>query len=143
MLGRGNHGHAGIIVEPARYLLMTGGITFVNPANPGTYPTKVLGNAMAGVRARAEAEHKEFVREYETFQGVIQATTDIILEAINHEYLLEIDKEILGFLNQMPTDMLTHLRNCGGALDFADIRTLLSERDRKWDASEVPQIYFN
>jgi hypothetical protein len=39
--------------------------------------------------------------------------------------------------------MLTHLRNCGGALDFANTKTLLAERDSKWDASEVPQIYFN
>jgi hypothetical protein len=35
MLGGGNHGHAGIIVEPARYLLMTRGVAFTNPANPG------------------------------------------------------------------------------------------------------------
>jgi hypothetical protein len=46
-LSGGNHGHAGIIVEPARYLLMTGGVAFVNPANPGTYPANVPGNAAA------------------------------------------------------------------------------------------------
>jgi hypothetical protein len=28
-------------------------------------------------------------------------------------------------------------------LDFADTKTLLAERDREWDASKVPQIYFN
>jgi hypothetical protein len=83
------------------------------------------------------------VREYETFQGVIQATKDIFLEAVDHEYLLEIEDDILGFLNQTPTDMLTHLRNRGGALDFADTKTLLAERDGEWDASEVPQLYFN
>jgi hypothetical protein len=142
MLGGGNHGHAEIIVEPARYLLMMGGVAFANPVNPGTYPTNVPGNATTGVRARVEAEHKESVREYETFQGVVQATKDIILEAIDNKYLLEIEDEILGFLNQTPTDMLTHLRNRGGALDFADTKTLLAERDSKWDASEVPQIYF-
>jgi len=84
------------------------------------------------------------VREYETFQGVIQATKDIFMEAVDHEYLLEIEDEILGFLNQTPTDMLTHhLRNRGGALGFADTKTLLAERDREWDANEVPQLYFN
>jgi hypothetical protein len=44
-LGGGNHGHARIIVVPARYLLMTGGVAFVNPANPGTYPANIPGNA--------------------------------------------------------------------------------------------------
>jgi hypothetical protein len=141
-LGGGNHGHAGILMEPTRYLL-TAGVPFNNPANPGNYPLTVAGNAAAGVRARAEAEHKEEVRVYETFQGVIQATKDIFLEAVDHEYLLEIEDEILGFLNQTPTDMLTHLRNRGGALDFADTKTLLAERDGEWDASEVPQLYFN
>ena len=141
-LGGGNHGHAGILMEPTRYLL-TAGVPFNNPANPGNYPLNIAGNAAAGVRARAEAEHKEEVREYETFQGVIQATKDIFLEAVDHEYLLEIEDEILGFLNQTPTDMLNHLRNRGGALDFADTKTLLAERDGEWDASEVPQLYFN
>jgi hypothetical protein len=122
---------------------MMGGVAFANQANLGTYPANIPGNAMAGVRARAEAEHKEFIREYETFQGVVQATKDIILEAINHKYLLEIEDKILGFLNQMPNDMLTHLWNHGGALDFADTKTLLAERDSKWDAGEDPQIYFN
>jgi hypothetical protein len=141
-LGGGNHGHAGILMEPTRYLL-TAGVPFNNPANPGNYPLNIAGNAAAGVRARAEAEHKEEVREYETFQGVIQTTKDIFLEAVDHEYLLEIEDEILGFLNQTPTDMLNHLRNRGGALDFADTKTLLAERDGEWDASEVPQLYFN
>ena len=141
-LGGGGHGHVGIVMDPARYLLTTG-VPFVNPANPGTYPAGVPNNAAQGTRARAEAEHKELVKEYETFQGVVQATKDIILEAVDNEYLLEIEDEILGFLNQRPTDMLTHLRNRGGALDFADTKTLLAERDGEWDASEVPQIYFN
>ena len=140
-LGGGNHGHAGILMDPARYLLTTG-VPFANPVNPGNYPANVPGNAAAGVQARAEAEHKEEVKEYETFQvqGVVQATKDIILEAVDHEYLLEIEDEILGLLNQMPTDILNHLQNRGGALDFADRKTLLA---KKWDASEVPQLYFN
>ena len=141
-LGGGNHGHTGIHMDPARYLLIAG-VPFASPANPGNYPANVPGNAAAGVQARAEAEHKEEVKEYETFQGAVQATKDIILEAVDHEYLLEIEDKILGFLNQMPAAMLNHLRNRGGALDFADTKTLLAERDGEWDASEVPWLYFN
>jgi hypothetical protein len=39
--------------------------------------------------------------------------------------------------------MIEHLRNRGGALDFADTKTLLSERDTEWNVSKVPQLYFN
>ena len=107
-IGEGNHGHAGILMDPVRYQL-TAGVLFINPINPGNYPTNVAGNTAAGVRARAEAEHKEEVKEYETFQGVVQATKDIILEAVDHEYLLEIEDDILSFLNQTPTDMMNYL----------------------------------
>ncbi len=43
----------------------------------------------------------------------------------------------------MPRSILNHLRSQGGALDFADTKTLLVERDAEWNVSEVPQIYFN
>jgi hypothetical protein len=59
------------------------------------------------------------------------------------DYLLEIEDKTLGFLNQMPGQMIEHFRNRGGALDFADTKTLLSERDTEWNMSEVPQLYFN
>jgi len=54
-LGGGNHGHAGIVMDPARYLL-TAGVPFVNPGIPN--------NAAQGVRARAEAKHKELVKRH-------------------------------------------------------------------------------
>jgi hypothetical protein len=43
----------------------------------------------------------------------------------------------------MPGQMIEHLRNRGGALDSADTKTLLSERDTEWNMSKVPQLYFN
>ena len=77
-------------------------------------------------RKEYEQERKQStkweVKEYKTFQGVIQVTKDIILEAVGNEYLMEIEDKILGYLNQMPTDMLTHLRTLGGALDFVDTK---------------------
>jgi hypothetical protein len=36
---------------------------------------------------------------------------------------------MLGFLNQNPRQMLNHLRNGGGALNFADTKMLLAERN--------------
>jgi hypothetical protein len=142
-LGGGNHGHAGIIVEPAKYLIMTGGINFDPPGNPGVYPAGLALNAAAGTRAREEALHKELVAQYEIYKGVEQGMKDIIQDAVEADYLLKIEDETLGFLNQTPRQMLDHLHNRGGALDFADTKTLLAERDAEWNVSEVPQLYFN
>ena len=46
-LGRGNHGHAGLIVDAAKYLTMTG-VAFTIPPNPGIYPAGLAANAAAG-----------------------------------------------------------------------------------------------
>ncbi len=49
-LGGGNHGHAGLIVEAAKYLTMAGQV-FIAPPNPGIYPAGLAANAAAGTRA--------------------------------------------------------------------------------------------
>jgi hypothetical protein len=142
-LGGGNHGHVGVIMEPTDYSTMTGGIAFVNPANPGIYPAGLALNAAAGTRAREEAIHKELIAQFETLEGVKLGTKDLILEAVDNEYLSEIEHDTLGFLNQTPRQMIEHLLTRGGALDFADTKDLLAERDGEWNVTKKPQIYFN
>ncbi len=88
-LGGGNHGHAKMIMEAVAYTTMTGKTAFTNPANPGIYPTTLAANAVAGIRARAEAEHKEFINQYKMYEGVCQGTKDLIIEAVNNEYLIK------------------------------------------------------
>ncbi len=122
---------------------MTGGTAFVNPVHPGIYPAGLAANVAAGTRAMAEAVHKEQIAQFKIFAGVEQALKGIIFKAVDHDYLLEINDNTLDFLNQTPRSIINHLRSRGGALDFADTKTLLTERDAEWDVSEVPQIYFN
>jgi hypothetical protein len=142
-LGGGNFGHVGVIMETSAYSTMTTGIAFVDPANPGVYPAGLAANAAATVRAREEAEHKELINQFETFKGVRQGVKDLILEAVDNEYLIEIEHETLGFLNQTPRQMLDHLLARGGALDFADTKELLTEKDGEWNVSKNPQLYYN
>jgi hypothetical protein len=142
-LGGGNHGHAGITVEQAKYLVMMGGTAFINPIHPGIHPTSLAANVAAGTRAMAGAVHKEQISQFKIFAGVEHAIKEITLKAVEHDYLLEIEDKTLGFLNQTPRQMIDHLRSRGKARDFADTKTLLAERDAEWDVSKVPQIYFN
>ena len=142
-LGGGNHGHVGVIMDQLDYNTMTTGIDFVNSVNPGIYPAGLALNAAAGTRAREEAIHKELIAQFETFEGVKLGTKDLILDAVDNEYLSEIEHDTLGFLNQTPRQMIEHLLTRGGALDFADTKDLLSERDGEWNVTENPQIYFN
>jgi hypothetical protein len=43
----------------------------------------------------------------------------------------------------MAAQMLTHLRNCWGVVDFVDITALMAECNAQWSADEVPTLYFN
>jgi hypothetical protein len=128
---------------PTEYSTMSRGIAFANPSNLGFYQATLAATAAAGTRAKAEAEHKELINQYETFEGVHLGTKDLILEAVEKKYLIKIEHETLGFLNITPRQMLEHLLNRGGALDFADTKNLIAERDGEWNINKNPQIYFN
>ena len=64
---------------------------------------------------------------------------DILLKAVDNDFVLEIEDEILGFLNQSPKAITEHLRNRGGTLDFSDTMKLIEERDSEWDGNEDPK----
>jgi hypothetical protein len=91
------------------------GVAFTNPIHPGIYPADLATNAAAGTQAREEAKHKELLSKYKIFKGVKQALKDIILEAVEHDYLLDIEDDTLGFLNQTPRQMIDQLKVRGGA----------------------------
>jgi hypothetical protein len=141
-LGRGNHGHTGIIVKPAKDFTMAT-VAFTNPPHLGIYPTEFVTNATARTRVREEAEHKEGLTQFEIFKGAKQALKDIILEAVEHDYLMEVEDKMLSFLNQTPRQMIDLLKARGGALNFDDSKTLLAERDTEWEVSGNPQKCFN
>jgi hypothetical protein len=98
-LGGGNHRHAGIIVEPTKFLVMMVGTAFVNPVHPGIYQADLAANAASGTHPMAEAVHKEQIAQFKIIAGVEQTLKDIVLEAVDHDYLLEIKDDTFGFLN--------------------------------------------
>jgi hypothetical protein len=106
-LRKGGHGHAGIIIEPAKYFLMTGGTAFNAPANPGNYLAGLAMNAATGTRAREEAMHKEIIAQFEILTGVEQALKNIIIEAVESDYLVEIENETVGFETKLQDSCLT------------------------------------
>jgi hypothetical protein len=130
-------------MEPTEYSTMSGGIAFANPLNPGFYPATLAATAAVETRAKEEAEHKELINQYKTFEGVHLGTKDLILEAVENKYLIEIEHETLGFLNKTPRQMLEHFLDRGGALNFANTKNLIAERDGEWNISKNPQLYFN
>ena len=139
-LGGGLHGHAGLIKSAAAYDLLAPGTPFVFPANPGVYPQ---GNFPAAQRGQREAEHKALIAQFQTCVGASKGLKDLIQKAIDEDYLLELKEDGIAYLNVTPFQMLTHLRDRWGTMDFIDVTALLAECDAPWNAAEVPQKYFN
>ena len=139
-LGGGLHGHAGLIKSDADYALIAPGTPFVFPANPGIYPAGAMTAAQCPQR---EAEHKALIAQFQTCMGASKGLKDLILKSVEEDYLLELRAVGIAYLNVTPLQMLTHLRNCWGTMDYVDITTLLAECDTLWDAAEVPEKFFN
>ncbi len=138
-LGGGLHRHAGLVKSVADYKLMVPGTPFIVPANPGIYPA---GNIPAAQHGQWEAEHKELIQQFQMCVGAIKGLKDLIMQAIDEDFLLELRVPGIAYLNMMPLQMLTHLHNQWGTMDYVDINTLMAKCDTTWDATEVPTKHF-
>ena len=139
-LGGGLHGHAGLVKSDVDYALIAPGTPFNFPENPGVYPA---GAMTAAQRPQREAEHKALIAQFQTCVGASKGLKDLILKSVEEDYLLELRAVGIAYLNVTPLQMLTHLRDRWGTMDYVDITALLAEIDTPWNSAEVPEIYFN
>jgi hypothetical protein len=139
VLGGGMNDHARMLLSDVDYATMAPGTPFVAPVNPGIY----LFGVTAGTKPQMEAKHKGQIKQFHTFVGVGMRLKDLILKAIDKDYLLEIKHKCVAFLNVTATQMLTHLPDCWGVVDFVDITALMAKCDAPWSVDEVPTLYFN
>jgi hypothetical protein len=115
-------------------------IPLVIPANPAIYPAGVIPAAQ---RDQQKVEHKALVDQFQMCIGVGKGLKDLILQAIDKDFLLELRVEGIAYLNVTPFQMLTHLRDHWGAMDYVNITALMAKCDAPWNAAEVPTKYFN
>jgi hypothetical protein len=72
--------------------------------------------------------HKQFITLYNILKGVEQALKDIIIKAVKGNFLLKIEDETLGLLDQTLRSMITHLRNQGRVLNLLRPRLYLPKQ---------------
>lgn len=139
--GGGEHGHVGMVIDEAEYVhFSNGNAKFIIPTNPGPYPKTVDTDKV--VRERQIAEHKAECNAYETYLGVENFLRRMIVKAIDHEWLTEVESETMGFNHLSPKTLLTHLRNVGGTLDHMDVTELFTNIQKPWDGIETPAAHF-
>ena len=94
------------------------------------------------MRERQIAEHKAEIREYELYLGVSSWARKAITGAINEEWLSEIRSPHVGFNHLSPAQLLTHLEDIGGEVNYMDVTELHAELTTTWDQVEAPTTLF-
>ena len=121
--------------------ISNGRVEFKIPSHPGHHPTTL--SSAAGTREKQLLKHKADLITYEMCQGVINGIKDLIAGAVNNEWLEEIDDDTLGFQNVTILEMLEHLEDRGGDIDYIDIQEMRKERDASWNSNEHIVSYFS
>ena len=118
--GGGSHGHIGMIIEDTEYrTFSTGNQLFVVPTNPGPYPTTV--DPDPATRERQVAKHKAEKEEFETYLGVLNAARQHVIRAVDPEWLEAKRSPTLGFAHLKLREIIDHLHDDGGDLDYMDV----------------------
>jgi hypothetical protein len=92
LLGGGELGHTGLIIEPSEYKKHSNGIPFNWPTQPPVNPTINQAND----KQLINRIHNEKIQIFNLNLGVEQGLKDKILEAIDEEFLLELHEGIIG-----------------------------------------------
>ena len=141
-LGGGKHGHIGLLMKEADYkAISNGGVEFKIPSHPDHAPTTL--STVTGTREKQLLKHKAELMTYETCQGVISGIKELIAGAVSTEWLEEINDDILEFQKVTCLEMLEHLEDRGGDVDYIDIQEMRKERDAPWNTNEHIVTYFS
>ena len=60
---------------------------------------------------------------------------DFITEAVDEDWLAEIEDEVMGFANVTPLEILKHPEKRGGTMSYIDTKDIKKERDDPWDVN--------
>eukprot|EP00957_Ditylum_brightwellii_P137597 10490100-Ditylum_brightwellii.AAC.1 len=80
-LGGGNHGHLALVMNPARYLALSGGAPFIPPRNPGPVPLPPMPFMMAAQMELLQQTHQADLASFHTCNNTNTALKNQLLTA--------------------------------------------------------------
>lgn len=129
--GNGRLGHLALVVPPATYEALSGGVPFVAPEHPGTHPVHPAGATAAQITEGNRA-HLALTNVFNTSVAVETAIKTRLLAAVPHEYIEELADDDVEYGNQSVLAILTHLDTKFGTITSEQLRDNSESLDRDW-----------
>jgi hypothetical protein len=137
-LGGGNHGHLGMVMPAAKYLVLAGQ-AYAQPNGPPPIP------AFAGQGAAVAAAQEQYRKDldaYETFQALYDALKQLIIAAVPPVYLSELEDPTFGLADASPGILLDFLIEEYGDITHEDLEENLRHLQQEWNPETPIQDVF-
>ncbi len=138
--GGGVHGHLGLIMPAAAYLLLTG-VAWQDPANPGALT--VVAHTTAVQIATMTATHKDEMIAHRTFQKVEAHLKSQIIAAVPNEFISALEDPVHGFSDVTPAEMMEHLHTVYGAVTPEDLEENEASLSNEWNPNTPTETVFD
>lgn len=140
-LGGGDHGHLGMLMPPAEYVLIsTGGTAYGIPVKP---PAPAYAGAAAVIAAMQEGYRRE-METYQEYRDLSNQIRKLILDAVPADYLSELAHPKMGYSNVTPSQMLEHLVTTYGGITAMDLRENMERIKAPWNPdTPIESVFTN
>ena len=129
-LGGGDHGHLGMLMPHAEYVLIaTGGVPYGIPVRP---PVPAYAGAAAVVAVTQENYNRE-VATFQDYRDLSNQVKKLILEAVPLDYRNELAHPRMGYSSVTPSQMLEHLVTTYGGITAKDLRENMQRLKAPWN----------
>ena len=132
--GGGAHGHLGLVMPLAEYMLLTG-VAFQLPAHPGPVPVHAAG-ANAATRQEAIRAFDATLKELATATTAKEEMKRQLLDAVERLYLAALDDDTFGFADVSISAMLVHLRTTYGPITRGELEANRASIATMWTHDE-------
>ena len=109
----GRHGHLPLLVSDAQYVTISGSATSVTTkrVKPARVDPRINGNTSNYDRLKYTRERDEKIFDYHTQEEVDDALKNLIIAAVDPQYIEELKKDYVGYANDTAKTMLAHIKD--------------------------------
>jgi len=132
--GGGNHGHLGLVMPPAEYLLLSNGVAFDIPAHPGRQ-VNVAG--AAAVVNEANRIYNFDCQLAEKTASVCNDLRSMLIAAVEGKYLDSLRDDELDLGQVLPRDIIQHLVTTYGHQTVDDIGANADKLHAPWNPEDT------